>query len=181
MLQHFWDEKEGNLFFTSDDHEQLIARTKNLYDLAIPSGNSMAASNLIRLYHYSHNNSYLDRAVRMMKSGAGSAAENPFGFGQMLIAIYLYVKKPIEVTVIITDGNSNSNHSSLVAWLNTQFLPHSINAIVSSSELVTLQKYPYFKGRAAKGGGETAFVCKNFSCSLPIKSVKELESQLRPS
>jgi uncharacterized protein YyaL (SSP411 family) len=141
----------------------------------------MAASNLVRLYHYSQNNSYLDRAVRIMKSGARSAAENPFGFGQMLSAIYLYVKKPIEVTVIITDGNTNDSNSSLAAWLDTQFLPHSINAIVSSSELITLQKYPYFKGRGAKGDGETAFVCKNFSCSLPIKSVEELERQLRTS
>jgi uncharacterized protein YyaL (SSP411 family) len=180
MLQHFWDDKGGNLFFTSDDHEQLIARTKNLYDLAIPSGNSMAASNLIRLYYYSQNNSYLDRAVRIMKTGAGSAAENPFGFGQMLNAIYLYVKNPVEVTVITTDGNSNN--SNLVAWLNRQFVPHGINAIVSPSELLTLQKYPYFKGRGAEGrGGETAFVCKNFSCSLPIKSQKELERQLMPS
>jgi uncharacterized protein len=179
MLQHFWDDKGGNLFFTSDDHEQLIARTKNLYDLAIPSGNSMSASNLIRLYYYSQNNSYLDRAVTIMKTGAGSAAENPFGFGQMLNAIYLYVKKPVEVTVITTDGNSNN--SNLVAWLNRQFVPHSINAIVSPSELLTLQKYPYFKGRGAEGrGGETAFVCKNFSCSLPIKSQKELERQLMP-
>lgn len=52
MLQHFWDEKEGNLFFTSDDHEQLISRTKNFYDLATPSGNSIAPSNLLRLYQY---------------------------------------------------------------------------------------------------------------------------------
>jgi uncharacterized protein YyaL (SSP411 family) len=143
MLQHFWDETEGNLFFTSDDHEQLIARTKNLYDLATPSGNSMAASNLIRLYHYTLNNIYLDRALTMMKSGAGTAAENPFGFGQMLNAIYLYMKRPVEVTVIFTDDNSNTDNSSLVAWLNRQFLPHS--------------------------------------CSLPIKSQKELERQLMSS
>ena len=43
MIRHFWDEKQENFFFTSDDHEQLIVRTKSLYDLAIPSGNSMAA------------------------------------------------------------------------------------------------------------------------------------------
>src|ERR671924_633117 len=141
MLQHFWDEKEGNMFFTSDDHEQLIARTKNIYDLAMPSGNSMAASNLIRLYHYSQNNGYLDRAVRMMKSSAVSAAENPFGFGQMLNAIYLYLKRPVEVTVIVNDDNSNTDYPILLAWLNKQFLPHSINAVVRSSELVKLQKY----------------------------------------
>ena len=139
MLDHFWDEKEGNLFFTSDDHEQLISRTKNFYDLAIPSGNSVAASNLLRLYHYSQNNSYLDRSVRIMKTGSRSAAENPFGFGQMLNSIYLYVKKPVEVTVITADDNTNTKNAPLAAWLNKQFLPNSINAIVHASELAMLQ------------------------------------------
>jgi uncharacterized protein YyaL (SSP411 family) len=181
MLDHFWDEKEGNLFFTSDDHEQLISRTKNLYDLATPSGNSMAASNLLRLYHYTQNNRYLDGAVKIMKASSRSAAENPFGFGQMLNSIYLYVKKPTEITVIVTgNGNNSSGSSSLVTWINRYFLPDSITSIVRASELDRLQHYPYFKGREAKGGQETAFVCKNFSCSLPIQSIEELERQLMP-
>ena len=181
MLQHFWDDKEGNLFFTSDDHEQLISRTKNFYDLAMPSGNSMAASNLLRLYHYTQNNSYLDRAVRIMKAGSQSAAENPFGFGQMLNSIYLYVNKPVEIAVFSSDDNSNTNSSSLVAWLNRQFLPGSIIAILHPRELAKLQYYPFFKGREAEGGRETAFVCKDFTCSLPIRSIEELERQLIPS
>ncbi|MDQ3969153.1 MAG: thioredoxin domain-containing protein, partial [Thermoproteota archaeon] len=181
MLQHFWDEKEGNLFFTSDDHEQLIARTKNFYDLAMPSGNSMAASNLLRLHYYTQNNGYLEKAVRIMKASSTSAAENPFGFGQMLNSIYLYVKKPVEVTVIVTDKGSNTDNSySLAAWLNRQFLPHSIISIVHPSELAKLQRYLYFKGREAEGGQETAFVCRNYTCSLPIKSIEELERQLMP-
>jgi len=174
MLDHFWDEKENNLFFTSDDHEKLIVRTKNFYDLAIPSGNSVAASNLLRLYHYTQNSSYLDRSVKIMKAGARPAAENPFGFGQMLNAIYLYVKKPVEVTVI-----TNNNSSKMAEWLNRQFTPDGINAVVGANELSSLQKYPYFKGREADG--ETAFVCRNFTCSLPIKSQQELERQLTPS
>jgi uncharacterized protein YyaL (SSP411 family) len=182
MLQHFWDEKDGNLFFTSDDHEQLIARTKNFYDLATPSGNSIATSNLLRLHYYTQDNGYLEKAVRIMKAGSRSAAENPFGFGQMLNSIYLYVKKPIEVTVIVTDNSSsNTNNSySLAAWLNRQFLPHGIIGIAHPSELAKLQRYPYFKGREAEGGQETAFVCKNYTCSLPIKSIQELERQLKP-
>jgi uncharacterized protein YyaL (SSP411 family) len=182
MLQHFWDEKEGNLFFTSDDHEQLIARTKNIHDLATPSGNSVAASNLIRLYHYSYNKAYLDKAVSIMKSGARAAIENPFAFGQMLNAIYLYLKRPIEVMVITNDYDQNKSNSKMVTWLNRQFIPQGVNAIVSSSELPKLQSYPYFQGRVPeKGLSETAFVCKNFSCSLPIKSYKELEKLLTPS
>ena len=174
MLEHFWDERENSLFFTSDDHEKLIVRTKNFYDLAIPSGNSVAASNLLRLYHYTQNSRYLDRAVTIMKTGARPAAENPFGFGQMLNAIYLYVKKPVEVTVI-----TNSSSSKMAGWLNQRFMPDGINAVVSSDELHSLQKYAYFKGR--EGDSETAFVCRNFTCSLPMKSQQELERHLTPS
>lgn len=182
MLKHFWDENEGNFFFTSDDHERLIARTKSHYDLAIPSGNSIAASNLIKLHHYTQNDSYLTKALRIMKSGARPAAENPFGFGQMLNALYIYLKRPVEVTVIIpADNSKHNNNSSMAVWLNRHFLPHGINAMVNSNDLDTLQNYPYFKGRKAEGDIETAFVCKNFSCSLPIKSQNELESHLKPS
>jgi hypothetical protein len=176
MLAHFWDEKEGNLFFTSDDHEQLIVRTKNFYDLAIPSGNSMAASNLLRLYHYTQDGGFLDKAARIMKSGARPAAENPFGFGQLLNAIYLYVKKPVEVTVISKGGE-------LTKLLNDTFLPDGITASVAPADITQLQKYAFFKGRDAKEG-ETAYVCRNFTCSLPITSAKELSRQLgvaRPS
>jgi len=182
MLQHFWDEKEGNLFFTSDDHEQLISRTKNFYDLATPSGNSVAASNLLRLYHYSHNKTYLDSAVRIMKAGSRSAAENPFGFGQMLNSIYLYVKKPIEVTVILTNNDNNStNNSRLGPWLNKQFIPNGIVGTVQENELEKLQDFPFFKGRQPQEARETAYVCKNFSCSLPIQSVEVLERELKAS
>lgn len=169
MLVHFWDEKEGNLFFTSDDHEQLIVRTKNFYDLAIPSGNSVAASNLLRLYHYTQNSDYLDKAARIMKSGARPAAENPFGFGQLLMAIYLYVKKPVEVTII--------KKGEMSKWLHSTFLPDGITAIADGNDMQALQKYTFFKGRGSEGG-ETAFVCRNFTCSLPIKSWQELARQL---
>jgi uncharacterized protein len=91
------------------------------------------------------------------------------------------VKKPVEVTLIIGNDRTNTNSSGLVAWVNGQFLPNSVNAIVPASELATLQRYPAFKGREAQGGGETAYVCKNYTCSLPIKSIEELERQLMPS
>ncbi|MGI0020394.1 MAG: thioredoxin, partial [Nitrososphaera sp.] len=122
-----------------------------------------------RLYHYVQNPDYLDRAARIIKSGARPAAENPFGFGQLLMAIYLYVKKPVEVTVI--------GRGEMAKWLNGAFLPDGITASVSDTDVSALQKYAFFKGRAAEKG-ETAFVCRNFTCSLPIKSQQELARQL---
>lgn len=182
MLQHFWDHNEGNLFLTSDDHEQLIVRTKNLYDLAIPSGNSIAASNLLRLYHIVQNNDYLDRAEKIIKAGAKTALENPFGFGQLLLAVYLYVKKPVEITIIL--NTKQKLHSQMVNWLNRQFIPNRIIAIIENDlQLEELQKYLFFKGKNSDKGkknkSEFAFVCRNNTCSLPIYSIEELERHIR--
>ena len=184
MLQHFWDRNEGNLFLTSDDHEQLIVRTKNLYDLAIPSGNSIAASNLLRLYHIVQNNDYLDKAEKIIKAGAKTALENPFGFGQLLVTIYLYVKKPVEITIIL--NAKHKLHSQMVNWLNRQFIPNRIIAIIENDlQLEQLQKYLFFKGRNSdeekENKSEFAFVCRNNTCSLPIYSIEELERNIRHS
>lgn len=193
MIRHFWDEKQGNFFFTSDDHEQLIVRTKSLYDLAIPSGNSMAASTLLRLYHITRNSNYLLKAEQIMSAGAKAAAENPFGFGQLLNAIYLYIRKPIEITIIGTNMKKPKDLEQMSDWLGRQFFPNSIIALVKDrSQLDGLNKYPFFDGKKVENNiltkeisadngplnSEHAFVCKNFSCSLPIHSLEQLQKSL---
>jgi uncharacterized protein len=193
MIRHFWDEKQGNFFFTSDDHEQLIVRTKSLYDLANPSGNSMAASTLLRLYHITRNSNYLLKAEQIMSAGSKAAAENPFGFGQLLNAIYLYIRKPIEITIIGTNMKKPKDLEQMSDWLGRQFFPNSIIALVKDrSQLDGLNKYPFFDGKKVENNiltkeisadngplnSEHAFVCKNFSCSLPIHSLEQLQKSL---
>jgi uncharacterized protein len=193
MIKHFWDEKRENFFFTSDDHEQLIVRTKSLYDLAIPSGNSMAASALLRLYHITRNSDYLLKAEQIMSTGAKAAAENPFGFGQLLNAVYLYIKKPIEITIIGTNIEKPTESERMSNWLGKQFIPNSIIAIVKNqSQLEGLSTYPFFEGKKVDYnkqtdkisaynvplGAEHAFVCKDFSCSVPILSLEQLQKHL---
>ena len=183
MIQHFWDPNGGSFFFTSDDHEQLIVRTKSFYDLAIPSGNSMAASILLRLYHFIQNNDYLNKAEHIMREAAKTASENPFGFGHLLIAMYLYIKKPVEITIIRNSEKQRAN-SEMVNWLNRQFIPNGIIAIIENeSQLQEIQNYPFFKGRNLvqenQKESDYAFVCRNFTCSLPINSVQELERLVR--
>jgi hypothetical protein len=183
MIKHFWDDKESNLFFTSDDHEKLIVRTKSFYDLAIPSGSSIAASNLLRLYYLTNNCEYLDKAESIMRSAARMAAENPFGFGHMLIAIYLSIKKCTEI-LIVQENNNHELPLQLTSWLNRHFIPNQISAIISDKrQLELLQKYEFFKGRDRAGISNTqeyALVCRNSTCSLPILSVQDLESHIYP-
>ncbi|MDW0298989.1 MAG: thioredoxin domain-containing protein [Nitrososphaeraceae archaeon] len=178
MIDHFWDNETNDFFFTPDDNEKLIVRTKNHYDLAIPSGNSVAVSNLIKLYYYTQNQEFLSKADHMIQRMSKPAAGNPFGFGQLLSAIYLRVKTPIEISVIKQDG-----HSGLGNHINRRFLPNAITAIVNQSALSELEKYPYFKGKLSdknnnSSSKEFAFVCKDFTCSLPITTIKELEKNI---
>jgi len=174
MIEHFWDSQTNDFFFTPDDNEKLIVRTKNHYDLAIPSGNSVAASNLIKLYYYTQNQDFLAKADQMIARMSRPASGNPFGFGQLLSAIYLRLKTPLEISVI-----KRKTNSELGNYLNRKFLPNAITAIVSESELSELEKYPYFKKNSDnKKEKEFAFVCKNFTCSLPIHTIGELEKNI---
>jgi hypothetical protein len=180
MLQHFWDPVDCTLYFTSDDHEKLIVRTKSLYDLAVPSGNSVAASDLLRLYHLTQKNDYLEKAEQIMKAGATSSAENPFGFGQLLTAIYLYVKKPIEITVRTTDNIGEGQ--KMARWINKQFMPNAITAIIENqSQLSRLQEYPFFSGTNSARTSQTdyAVICRNFTCSVPIYSLSDFQDQIK--
>ena len=68
---------------TSDDHEKLIIRPKSNYDLSLPSGNSVSAFVMLRLYHLLHEQKFLDITLKILESQAQMAAENPFGFGYL--------------------------------------------------------------------------------------------------
>ncbi len=180
MLEHFWDIVNRNLYLTSDDHEQLIVRTRSLYDLAIPSGNSIAASNLLRLYHLTHRNDYLEKAELIMMGGAKSSSENPFGFGQLLIAIYLYVKKITEITVTRTN-NSGEGHK-MATWLNKQFIPNAISVIIENHDQSSqLKQYPFFNAMNSERKDEMdyAVICRNFTCSVPIYTLADLQEHIK--
>ena len=178
MIAHFWDPKTNDFYFTPDDNEKLIVRTKNHYDLAIPSGNSVAISNLIKLYYYTQNKDLLSKAEQMIQRMSKPALGNPFGFGQLLSAVYLRMKTPLEISIIKYGQNSELGN-----YVHKKFLPNAITAVVDQSSLVELDKYPYFKNKSIRnntriGDKEYAFVCKDYACSLPLSTVEDIEKNI---
>jgi uncharacterized protein len=173
LLEHFWDEDEKNFFFTADNHEKLIIRTKNIYDLSLPSGNSVAAGALLRLYHITQDKKYLDTSLKIMESLSTMAAENPFGFGQLLNVIYMYLKKPTEITMI------NYANKELCTYIETRFLPESILVGIDTEEnLKELQQLSFFSGKEFIKNKTRVYVCKDFTCSLPLETIEEVEKLL---
>ncbi|MCH7877571.1 MAG: thioredoxin domain-containing protein, partial [Thaumarchaeota archaeon] len=172
LVNHFWDSENNSFFMTSDEHEKLIIRPKSNYDLSLPSGNSVSAFVMLRLYHMSQEQSFLEIATKILESQAQMAAENPFGFGYLLNAISIYLEKPVEITII------NTENSELCKSLLTNYLPNSFMVTIqNSTQLENLSEYPFFTGKNFEDK-TTVFVCKNFSCSLPLHTIDEINSHL---
>ena len=172
LIEHFWDSEHSNFFMTADNHEKLIIRPKSNYDLSLPSGNSVAAYLMLRLYHLTHEQKFLDVSMKIMKSQAIMAAENPFGFGYLLNTIYMYLQKPLEITIL------NKENQEICNTLEGKFLPESILVLFeNNSQIQNLTKYPFFAGKSFENN-TTVFVCKDFSCSLPLKTLPEIEKHL---
>jgi len=173
LIDHFWDDKSGNFFFTSDDHEKLIIRPKSNYDLSMPSGNSVTANAFLRLYHITQEEKYHKITQKILETQASMAAENPFAFGYLLNVLYLNIQKPTEITII------NPQNTELMSNLSKKFLPESIIvAIHQENELNSLTKFSFFAGKEFLTDQTTVFVCKNFSCSLPLTNITEIEKHL---
>ena len=172
LINHFWDSDNNSFFMTSDDHEKLIIRPKSNYDLSLPSGNSVSSFVMLRLYHLSQETSFLDISIKIMESQAQIAAENPFGFGYLLNTISLYLEKPIEITII------NSENLTLCESLSTTYLPNSFMVTVKHpNQLEDLADYPFFKGKSFEDQ-TSIFICKNFTCSLALHTLDEVNSTL---
>ena len=173
LIEHFWDEKKGNFFFTADNHEKLIIRPKSNYDLSMPSGNSVAANVLFRLNHIVNEEKFHTVSQKILESHATQAAENPFAFGYLLNVIFLDIQKPTEITII------NTQNHELVSTLNKKFIPESIMVqIDDKNELDILSKLPFFSGKQFPEDKTNVFVCKNFSCSLPLTNMSDIEESL---
>jgi uncharacterized protein YyaL (SSP411 family) len=202
LIEHFWDAKENNFYYTSNFHEVLPIRSKILYDLATPSGNSVSVSNFIRLYHITGDSKYLNISEKMLGVSLPSALDNPFAFGCLLSSAYMYIKKPIEITVFIKDDDDIMS-SELLKFIDNTFVPNGIVSIIGKNcNLASLDKYPLFKDKSlirpndkkpieqapATGlgpqinttmhDGEFALVCKDFACSPPITDIQTLKGIL---
>ena len=172
LVEHFWDSENTSFFMTSDNHEKLIIRPKSNYDLSLPSGNSVSAFVMLRLYHFSQEQQFLEITTKIMESQAQMAAENPFGFGYLLNTITIYLEKPVEITII------NTENSQLCKSVLSEYMPNSIIVTIQNSQqLTSLSGYPFFEGKSFEDK-TSAFVCKNFTCSLPLHTIDEINSQL---
>jgi uncharacterized protein len=176
MIEQFWDDEAGGFFFTGKSHEQLIVRSKEWFDNATPSGNSVAAFSLLRLALLTANDDYRRRAVTILRLMADQLRRYPSAFGFALAALDFYISSPIEVA-IVGDG-SDRRMGDLIQAFWSLYLPNRILALCAKSFDEAASRIPLLTGRDTLSTRPTAFVCEGYACKTPALSAVELLSQL---
>jgi len=182
IIKHFEDKDRGSFFFTADDHEQLIARNKDLLDASVPSGNAMAATALIRLGKLAGRTDYLEAAGRTLAVAAPIMERSPTGAGQMLIALDLW-QGPIKEVVLI-GGKDEKENRQLSNLLRDGYRPNRVSAYRpatdESNQAVGRSAWlePLFAGRTAIKDQPTLYICENFTCGAPIVGVQPIVAAL---
>ncbi|MDX6718529.1 MAG: uncharacterized protein QOJ63_783, partial [Solirubrobacteraceae bacterium] len=167
MIERFADRERGGFFQTSDDHEQLVARRKDLDDNPIPSGSSSAALGLLRLAALTGEADYERHAVGVLLLVGELARRHPHAIGHALQALDLYHASVREVALVGEDTRA------LERVVRGAFRPHVVLAGGNGREA---HGVALLEGRAPVGGMATAYVCERFSCLRPVTEPAELEA-----
>jgi len=174
--RHHLDAKGGGYFTTSDDHETLLAREKPDYDGAEPSGNSIAAMNLLRLYAFTSRDEYRRRADGVLRAFARSLGRGATSQPALLSALDMRLDKPMQVILITPEG---ADGHALVDVLRAHYLPNRALATLSSASAAKQQQaIPLLKAKVARGGHPTAYVCEEGRCELPTSDPTVFAGQL---
>jgi uncharacterized protein YyaL (SSP411 family) len=175
MLEEFWDETGGGFFYTGRSHEQLIARSKPIFDGSIPSGNAAATQVLLRLYHYAGKEHYLERAERVLRAYYKAMENQPFGFAHMLAAMDFYLDKPKEIVLVGEEKDPGT--VDLLAKIHSLYLPNMTLQLANPND--SLEKISsLLAGKKPVDSKPTVYVCHNFTCSRPVVDWGELKPLL---
>lgn len=174
LLRHFWDKENGGFYFTADYAEEGIIRKKEIYDGAVPSGNSVAMLNLIRLGKMTANLEFEKKAEATGQAFSQSISRSPAAYTMLMVALDLAIGPTSEV-VIVGDLQNEDTKNMLVS-LRSEFIPNKVVIFrpddADSSEIMHLADYS--KNLSSKEGKATAYVCRNFTCKLPTTDPKEM-------
>jgi uncharacterized protein YyaL (SSP411 family) len=180
LEKNYEDKKNGGFFLTSNDHEDLLAREKPSYDSAVPSGNSIAVLNLLRLNEFIERDDYRQRSEEALKSFSAALKSNPHALSEMLIAVDFYFDKPKEIVIVAPRGNRD-DASSLLSEFRKHFVPNRVLTVVTEGKELESHAalIPLVKGKSALEGKATAYVCERGICMLPTNDPKVFTRQIK--
>lgn len=178
MIDIFWDKQGGGLYFTGKGNEPLITLSKEIYDGALPSGNSVAALNLLRLGRMTGNVDLEQRAEQLALAFSAQVMDNPMGYTQLLIALDFMIGPSREI--VIAGDPALDTTRAMASIVQRKFLPNKILLLrrqgTEGKRLAALS--PFVEAMAPINHKPTVYLCEQYSCKVPIKDMDQLEAVL---
>jgi uncharacterized protein YyaL (SSP411 family) len=174
MIHRFWDDEQGGFYFTADDGENVLVRDKEMYDGAYPSGNAVAALNLLRLARMTGNPEYEAKADQILRTFAASVSRAPAAHSYLMMALD-FIRGPSYEVVVVGDRGQEDTNNMLNA-LKRLFIPNKVVLFrPAHEERPEIVRYAEFTSEYASIEGKaTAYVCRNYACHLPTTNIDEM-------
>jgi len=166
FLDNFWDTENGGFYFTGISGETLLGRKKEIYDGAIPSGNSVATLNLLRLGRITGDTGMEEKADRIARLFSDQVSQSPTGFGQLLQAVDFATGDTREIVIAGRKGAGDTK--KFIDILRSRFIPNKVVVLNDPGSEKIRQIAPYTEQQPMVRESATAYVCKNYSCDRPV-------------
>jgi len=172
MVEDFWDDKNGGFFLGSDQSEKLIVRSKTAYDGAIPSGNSVAVMNMVKLTRITGDTKWAELAEKTLRVFSEDVNRAPTGYTLMLTGFMFDTQNSKEI--VIVGDSRNRNTTKFLHTIRASYAPHKVllfkDTSVSDNRLEQLANWTSTQNSI--NGKPTAYVCKNFACNQPTSDLQ---------
>jgi hypothetical protein len=171
LIWHFWDHENGGFYFTADDGEKLLVRQKEIYDGAVPSGNSVAMLNLLRLGRITASARLEEKAAKIGQAFHTNVSELASAYTQLMVAFDFAIGPSYEV--VIAGDSQASDTKQMLNTLQRIFVPNKIVILHPTGQKPSLidDIVPFIKNYTSKNGKANAYVCLNYNCQLPTNDV----------
>lgn len=171
LLAHFEDRESGGFFFTANDHEQLMHRSRSFSDDAVPAGNAIAAQALSRLGLLLGETRYLDAAARTLRAAWPSLQHYPHAHTALLVALEEHLEPP-QIVIVRGDAEEAASWRDELAKLYApRRLVFAIPADAPDLPAAIADKQPLPE--------TVAYVCRGMTCSPPVRSLAALVAVTR--
>jgi uncharacterized protein YyaL (SSP411 family) len=178
MIDIFWDKQSGGLYFIGKGNESLITRSKEIYDGALPSGNSVAALNFLRLGRLTGNTDLEKKADQLTRVFAAEVMEHPMAYTQLLVALDFMVGPSQEI--VMAGDPAPETMRDMLNVVQRKFLPNKVVLVrqdgAEGKRLATLS--PFVEPMHSVDHQPTVYLCEQYSCKKPITKVSELKTVL---
>ncbi len=179
MISHFWDAETGGLFFTPDDGEALIVRKKEIYDGAVPSGNSVAMLNMLRLARFTGMPDLEEKAAEIGRAFSNSLRERPSAYTYFMTALDFGIGPSYEVVIAGRSGGSDTKE--MINILRSSYIPNKVVILrpVEEASPGIDRLAGFLKGHVSLDAKATAYVCLDNSCKAPTNDTGKMLEMMK--